>query len=79
MYAFVILYCASFCFDQYGCLAFSPHDELGKVLKKIKKNVWIYPSGLAGWGHQGAKIQKKKIVKKKKYKDDPNGLIHPEN
>ena len=39
---------------------------------------WIYPSKLAGWGQQGAKIQPKKNGLKKKYKDDHNGLIHPE-
>ena len=27
---------------------------------------WIYPFGLAGWGKQGAKIQPKNIVFKKK-------------
>ena len=47
--------------------------------KKNKKNGWIYPSGLAGWGLQGAKIQPKKKIKiQKKYKDDQNGLIQPE-
>ena len=42
-------------------------------------NGWIIPSGLAGWGQPGSKIQPKKIVMKKKYKDDQNCLIHPEN
>ena len=31
---------------------------------------------LAGWGQPGFKIQKKN---EKKYKDDQNCLIHPEN
>ena len=43
------------------------------------KNGWIYPSRLAGWGQKGAKIKPKNIVLKRKYKDDKNGLIHPEN
>ena len=48
----------------------------GRFQKKFKKYDWIYPSGLAGWGQQGARIHPKKI---KKYNDDQNGLIHPEN
>ena len=48
--------------------------------KKTTKYGLIYPFGLAGWGQKGAKIQPKKILfKNKKYKDDQNGLIHPEN
>ena len=31
----------------------------GWFQKKYKENGWIYPSGLAGWGQQGAKIQPK--------------------
>ena len=63
-------------------------SSLNKKLNKfciregLKKNLntgWIYPSGLASWGQQGVKIQPKKIDLKKKYKDDKNGLIHPEN
>ena len=55
----------------------------GKSLRNVSNNFllngWIYPSVLAGWGQQGAKIQPKKNCFKKKYKDDQNGLIHPEN
>ena len=57
----------------------TPQDGIGKVSNKNKKNGWIYPSRLAGWGQQGVKIQPKKNLFKKKYKDDQNGLIHPEN
>ena len=46
---------------------------------RFKKNSWIYPFGLAGWGQQGAKIQPKQLFFKQKYNDDQNGLIHPEN
>ena len=35
-------------------------------LKNKKINGWIYPSGLAGWGQQGAKIQPKKYCFQKK-------------
>ena len=35
------------------------HFTKGRVKKKIKKNGWIYPSGLAGWGQAGSKIQPK--------------------
>ena len=40
--------------------------NLGKVSKKNKKNGWIYPSRLAGWGQRGAKIQPKKNYFQKK-------------
>ena len=51
----------------------------GRFQIKFKKKCWIYPFGLAGWGQQGAKSNQKNIVLNKKYKDDQNGLIHPEN
>ena len=47
-------------------------DYKGRSQHKNLENCWIYPSRLAGWGLQGAKIQPKN-------KDDQNGLIHPEN
>ena len=43
------------------------------------KNGWINPSRLAGWSQSGSEIQPKKNCFQKKYKDDQNGLIHPEN
>ena len=43
------------------------------------KNGQINPLRLAGWGQPWSKIQPKKNSFKKKYKDDQNGLIHPEN
>ena len=32
----------------------------GRFQQKIKKNGWINPSRLAGWGQPGSKIQPKK-------------------
>ena len=51
----------------------------GRFKKKQKK--WLDLSIQAGWlGSAGGRNPtKKKIVFKKKYKDDQNGLIHPEN
>ena len=76
-------------FDQNWCLVFtrllSPwfgfleYKGKGRFKKKREKNEWIYPFGLAGWGQQRAKIQPKKNCLKKKYKDDQNCIIHPEN
>ena len=51
----------------------------GRFQKKKENKEWIYPFGLAGWGQHRAKIQLKKIVFQKKYKDYQNGIIHPEN
>ena len=57
-----------------------PNQKKIGVPAKVSQKKWIYPFGLAGWGQQGAKIQPKKILfSTKKYKDDQNGLIHPEN
>ena len=41
---------------EFGLLLF----VLGKGSKKIKKNGWINPSGLAGCGQPRSKIQQKK-------------------
>ena len=46
----------------------------GRFQKINKKMV-----GLIHLGWLGPKSNQKKIVLKKKYKDDQNGLIHPEN
>ena len=52
--------------------------KIREGLKKNKKNGWINPLGLAGWGQPESKIQPKKYCFEKKYKDDQNCLIHPE-
>ena len=38
----------------------------GRFKKKWEKNGWINPSGLAGWGQPGSKIQPKKNSFEKK-------------
>ena len=50
--------------NMYQQKCFSAKRQ-GRFQKKNLKNGWINPSGLAGWGQQGAKIQPKKIVLKK--------------
>ena len=54
--------------------------SLREGYKKMKKNGWINPSGLAVWGQPRSKIQPKKYCfEKERKKDDQNCLIHPEN
>ena len=56
------------------------HLPKGRFKKKIQKKMvgLIHRGWLAGVS-LGPKSNQKKIVLKKKYKDDQNGLIHPEN
>ena len=38
--------------------------DKARFQKKRKKKEWINPSGLAGWGQPGSKIQPKKLLLK---------------
>ena len=71
-------YSISICIQRFTSLCFFTYG-LGKVLKTKTKNGWIYPSRLTGWAQKGGQNPTKKNYFQKKYKDDQNILIHPEN